>query len=298
MMHSWTAVASASRTGFFKSSPLAAYPGHPAMMHSRLRIANSFAPQHSGHPAMMHFQNGFTISAPLSINPGHPAMMHSRITFANSIPSSGWPKQPLKSCLKTALSTDSSSIQQKKKTVSFPDDKFRLTQVRLFAAPPCRGLKHLYWDKPKLKMEAMLYAPIRSAPGRFIIKLPRPNSLPRFEARPSIAWSSVRRALAQGIAPMASCGKSSRNVSRPMSKPVNFAPQTVLATSKPQYVFAPASQVAVVRLPPKSSPRQASFLSPAPFRCLSAMVLLLGFCYPDIWTVLLLVFVGYMTIRK
>jgi hypothetical protein len=312
-MHSWAAFvdSSASRTEFVNSSPLAVFPGHPATVHSWIDFANS-SPR-PGHPDMMHSRLGFP-SLPRS---GHPDMMHSRTGFNVTLPShiSSRYKQPLKSCLKQSrsdsdLSADSSSTQRKKKTVHFPSDD-SLKQVRKFRTAPASGLKNLCRPglerlclvNPMSKVEAVIYAPSCSLEGRFVKKFSGPSSHLRYESRKSTSWPSVVRARRYPVClPL----KSEPVL---MSEPVDVVPQPVLAASKPQDMSAPMSQVSVVCLPPESPPRQiigerkvqpyvkVSMSWPTLFRYLLAMVLLLGFCYPDIWTVLLLMFFGYLTIR-
>jgi hypothetical protein len=181
-----------------------------------------------------------------------------------------------------------------------------LTQVRVFLTPGLKGLcevglEKLYLANVASKTKAMIYA-CPFCPGRFITKLPGVNAPHRVESRKSISWSSVRRARFGSLA------KTFNWMPVPVSDPVDFEPLPVLAASKPQDATSPTSQVAVVRLPQNSSPRQviddrkvqpyvkASVFSQTLFRYLLAMIILLGFFSPDIWTVLLLIFVGYSTI--
>ncbi|KAJ5872178.1 uncharacterized protein N7529_004531 [Penicillium soppii] len=231
-MHSLIALANSSPLGRLRSSPLSVYPGHPAMMHSRANSSSSFRP---GHPVMMHSRTGiFALRTCLKAPP----------TSADFL---------------SALS--SFTPRKKKKSVCWPSEDSSLAQVRYI--PSRYDTDKELEPEPKSKLTAILFAPSgRLTFARFIVKLPGSRSRPRFEARPSLAWSSVRRARVQGKLPVAptsihflippplvALDKSSRTT------PVDFAPQIALATSKIQHVSAPTSQ-ALVCLPPKSSPVQ------------------------------------------
>lgn len=287
--------------------------GPRAMMHSRVVLDNSSASASAsvvpGHPVKMISSVEFFKSAPPSELLGHPDMMHSKEKDL-----------PRKSCLKKAPSTGVSSAaapfaRYKKKKVHFPSALDKLSQANSF----------------KSKNAAMLWAPIRYGPQRFITNVPGPGSRPRFESRPAIAWSGVQRAMAFKSTPLASTrpvdfarrsvlatSKSqyvpaptsqvpvyrllpvTSNASLNVSKSVDFAPQPVLPTIKPQDVFAPKSSKAVVRLPSRVLviESKVGLSMPAHWPYLLAMLLFLGFCYPDLWFVLLIIFVGYMITQQ
>lgn len=287
--------------------------GRPAMMHSRVVLDNSFASASAsvvpGHPVKMTSSVEFFKSAPPSELLGHPDMMHSKEKDL-----------PRKSCLKKAPSTGVSSAPApfakfKKKKAHFPSGLEKLSQADPFSK----------------KVAAMLWAPIRYGPQRFITNVPGPGSRPRFESRPAIAWSGVQRAMAFKGTPLASTRpvdfarrsvlatsksqyvpaptsqvqvyrllRETSNASLNVSKSVDFAPQPVRPTITPQDVFAPKSSTAVVRLHSKTLviESKVGLSMPAHWPYVLAMLLLLGYCYPDLWFVLLIIFVGYMITQQ
>lgn len=291
--------------------------GPRATMHSRVVLDNSSASASAsvvpGHLVKMISSVEFFKSAPPSELLGHPDMMHSKEKDL-----------PRKSCLKKAPSTGVSSpaapfARFKKKKVHFPSALDRLSHE--LSQP------NSFYSKNA----AMLWAPIRYGPQRFITNVPGPGSRPRFESRPAIAWSGVRRAMSSNATPLASLKPVgfprqsvlatskwryvpaptsqvpvyrllpvTSNASLNVSKSVDFAPQPVLPTIKPQDVFAPKSSTAVVRLPSRVLviESKVGLSMPAHWPYVLAMLLFLGFCYPDLWFVLLIIFVGYMITQQ
>lgn len=255
----------------------------------------------------MHSWNRALLSPPTSPTLGRPVTAHTKV----EVP-------PLRSCLKvrsdnvpTVFSPPSGET---KKSVRFGPSQ--IVEIPAREGPPGRKRRKVKTRVvyPTLRFDASpqmecLTPWSHMSPLDASIAMRRfsPGAIaptPRRERHKSVLAPSKRRlVLAHSFRTGALRASQFLSVRPSMPNPVDFAPQSVLAPSKLQSVPAPTSQAAVVRRHLKTSMSkvidvlQAS-VPPVLVQYIFLILVLLGFCFPGIWDILLLAMVGYMAFQK
>ncbi|KAJ5339577.1 hypothetical protein N7452_006305 [Penicillium brevicompactum] len=266
-------------------------------------------PPPPGHPVTMHSWNRALPSSSASAILGRPVTAHSQAKVT-----------PLRSCLKvrsdsvpTAFSPPSGAM---KKSVRFGPSQF--VEIPAREGPPRktrkkkrRQAKKRVVHQPSPRFDARALGSSWSAMPPAVASIAMRRSLllkstpitPHRSPMSVFAPSKQRQVLAHSFRTGGLRASRFLSVRPPMPKPVGFAPQRVLAPSKLQSVPALPSQVSVVRSPPKTSMSEvvdafSAGVSPILIQLLFLILVLLGFCFPGIWDILLLALVVYMAFQK